>query len=106
MTSSLFPWSPYIAIAVGLAVALGAFRLWRLWFALTGLAVLLQVVAWMGLFLGSHVAEHGWDADWQFALGAGFVGGLLAALPYTILGSALGGALVRLFRSSRRRGHV
>jgi hypothetical protein len=102
MTPEWFQWSPWIAIGLGLVARLGARRSWKTWFGVTGVVMLIQVLAWMALFVQWHVAREGWDEQWQAALGAGFLWGLLVALPYTILGSAIGGALVSLFRSSRR----
>ena len=71
MAESIYSWSPYIALALGLLSALGAFRSWQTWFTLTGLAMLLQVIGWEVVFVASHVAKQGWDADWQVALSLG-----------------------------------
>ena len=106
MATHLYSWSPYLALALGLLAALAAFRSWQTWFGLTGVAMLIQVIGWTVLFLAFHVAEQGWNEEWQTAFVVGFYKGLLVALPYTILGSAVGGALVRLYRPQRGVPHV
>lgn len=96
-----FTLAPHLAVALGLLAGLGALRSWRMVCILAGAAILLQVFIWTALFLHWEIVEHGWTEDWQGTLGAGFLGGLIVAVPYTVIGAVAGGVVVGLIRRMR-----
>jgi hypothetical protein len=103
MQEALFAWCPFIALLVGALCTLGFFRSrnWGLGLVFFGLAA--QVLAWTVFFLAGEVTQHGWTAEWQNALGAGFVQALIGVVPYTAIGAVCGAVLVALVRFSVRQ---
>src|SRR5262245_53805683 len=92
-----FAWSPAVALASGALAGLLALRSWRAASAGALVVMLLQVAAWAALFAAAAPGE-----GWQVALGAGFLRGLLVALPYTALGAAAGAGLAAVARRLAR----
>ncbi len=103
MNPPALAWSPYIALALGALAGLGMLRSWLHAAAGAGIAMLAQVMTWMGVFLATEIAAHGWTQDWQGALFLGFIWGLMMALPYTVVGAVVMAGLIGLLHNWRRR---
>jgi hypothetical protein len=60
--------------------------------------MLIQLIAWIAVGMLAGTASQDGPTDWQPDLCAGFFFGLVAVLPYTVIGSVLSSAVIGVLR--------
>lgn len=103
MVRDVVTWIPFIALGSGILAGLGVLHSLKRAFALAAGSILVQMIAWMVIFMIAGVDAVSKTGDWTGGFVAGFAATLFFVLPFTVIGSVISGTVAGLLCRWARR---